>query len=156
MEKLKQILIFIFGSVFLLSCKENKKALLEIILDDFKSVNSSKNISINIEQNPIEKTYYFLIKTNSTGFEKPHYICNYKGYGIEILNSKGFDLELLGEISLDAVEPKVEYYNVQGIDDSNQQKLYVYKVKDLIVEKRMIFDIFGDLIDEHQLNIRFR
>jgi len=66
--------------------------------------------NVNIEQIPAEETFSFLIETNDTGFKKPYYTCNYKGQAVKKLNLKGFDLDLLEEISLDVVKPKVEYY----------------------------------------------
>lgn len=163
METIKQVnrvkeVFLILISILLLSCTDNKREkLLEIIIDDFKSINSSKNISVDIRQDSVKSKYYFIIVASDKGFERPHYTCNYRSYEIDMLNNtKDFDLKILNKINLEYVQPKAVKYNVEKTDNSILQTTYIYEINDSIVEKGMTFDIYGDMINERIISKKWR
>lgn len=155
METIEQVIpvkkvILILISFLFFSCTDNKsEKLLRIIIDDLNCINSSKSINIDIRQDSATSKFYFIIILSDQGFEKPYYNLNYKDYKIDILNNtKSFDLNIFNKYNLEYVSPKVEKYNVENIDDSNQQTKYIYVINDSIVEKIMIFDIYGNMKNE--------
>ena len=152
-----KIVILILINIILISCKKDDNDLLEIIIDDFKTINSSKNISINIEQDSIKNRYYFIIQKYNNGFERAYYSCEYNDYNIDVLNNtKDFDIDVFKELDLKYRSPKISYEDKGIIDDSNQGESYIYETTDSIVEKRMSFDIYGNIIDEKTILKRWR
>jgi len=150
--------LIIISIIFFISCNENKddKQILDIVIDDFKTINHSTSISIDISQNPNDKgRYYFSIKPNSTGFERSYYSISYKKYDINIYDGNSeFDMAIFSEYNLQLKEPRSIYS--YEIDDSNEDNIYVYVINDSIVEKRMVFDFLGDIVEEKSINKKWR
>lgn len=160
METTKQItrvrkaILILISIVFFVSCNENQKdnQLLDIIINDFKSFNNSKNLGIDISKNPHHKgKYYFIVNPDSEGFQQTYYSILYKSYNINIYDSSNlFEMTIFPEYILKPKEPlKATTYE---IDDSNRDNIYVYVINDSIVEKRMIFDFLGDMVEEKSIN----
>lgn len=130
---------------------------MKLIIDDFKTIDKAKTISITIREDSISNKYFFILKESNDGFEIPYYKFNFRDYHINMLNyTKNFDVKLLRELKLDSVQPKRTNLEMVEIDDSDIQKTYIYEVTDSIILKRMTFDIYGDMINKRIISKKWR
>lgn len=148
-----QRVFLVLISVLFYSCTKNENNLIELILNDFKNIDNSKNIIIDIKEDSIKNKYYFILEEgNNEEFEVPYYTFNFKDFKIKMLNyNTTFDIKLLGKIDLDLIKPKSIYYGRDIIDDFNEKKISIYEIHDSILVKRMSFDVNGNLIEEKKI-----
>jgi|SRR5690554_3330507 len=153
----KKNIVILISMFFIISCNESRDVkILDIIIDDFKSVNNSKSISIEVTKDPKNNEgYYFAVTGDSEGFQRKYYSISYNSYTIAVYDSDNvFDRSVFSACDIKDKEAMIT--TSFEIDDSDERNLYVYVINDSVVEKRMIFNFLGDMVNEKEIHEKWR